>query len=253
MTPRPPSDIYVAWADTRNGGSGDIYAQRLNALGAHIWLPNGVPACLAAGVQSGPRLVGDGGGGLILEWRDYRAGSTADVYAQRVRSDGTAAWTTNGVAISTAANAQLNHAMLPDGNGGAYFAWEDHRVGGALGEHHIYCQRVDSTGTLSPPTSVQDRSPSLEALQLGAPIPNPTGDMIRIPLQLRSGSAVEVHVYDVRGKDVWSRASTRFEAGETMMTVPGVDYAGRPLPQGVYFVRARADGLAVARKFMILR
>jgi hypothetical protein len=253
VIPAGAGGVYVAWADARNGNPGDIYAQRIDALGVSIWAPNGVPVCLAAGVQSGPKIVSDNAGGLIVGWKDYRAGSTADIYAQRVRPNGAVAWTSNGVAISTAANAQLDHTMLPDGLGGAFFAWEDHRQGGALGEHHIYCQRADSTGILSTPTAVQDRSPSLSGLQLGAPIPNPTGDVVRVPLQLQSDSAVEVRVYDVRGKEVWSRGVASFKAGETMITVPGIDRAGRSLPQGVYFVTAKSNGNVVTQKFTIVR
>src|SRR5437867_3413735 len=70
------------------------------------WVPNGVPLCTAEGVQTRPRIVSDGLGGVIVAWsdsRDYDADSYGnnDVYAQRVTAEGVIpeGWPANGVSV----------------------------------------------------------------------------------------------------------------------------------------------------------
>lgn len=77
----------IAWADTRNG-NGDIYAQRLDASGAHEWAENGVAICTAGDEQGSLDVVPDGSGGVVIVWGDRRNGGNSDIYAQRVNSGG---------------------------------------------------------------------------------------------------------------------------------------------------------------------
>jgi hypothetical protein len=76
----------VTWYDWRNMNY-DIYAQRVNALGAVQWAANGVPLCTAAGSQSSPTIVPDGAGGAIVTWEDSRSGDM-DAYVQSVDAHG---------------------------------------------------------------------------------------------------------------------------------------------------------------------
>jgi hypothetical protein len=98
----------------------------------------------ASGEQAYPVAVADGAGGVIAAWWDARGGDR-DVYAQRLNGLGAPLWTTNGKLVGGGAFDQLLPALLADGSGGAFFAWEDHRVGGATGMD-IYAQRVDANG-----------------------------------------------------------------------------------------------------------
>src|SRR5665213_1904979 len=58
------------WVDTRNGGTQDIYAQRIDANGSLQWNVDGVAICNALSDQYSPRLVSDGAGGAIIAWYD---------------------------------------------------------------------------------------------------------------------------------------------------------------------------------------
>jgi hypothetical protein len=77
----------IAWLDTRDESNGDVYAQLLDASGERQWLPEGVPVCRAAGIQTNLAACPDTTGGAIVAWTDYRNGN-ADVYAQRVTGHG---------------------------------------------------------------------------------------------------------------------------------------------------------------------
>src|SRR5262245_12944854 len=65
----------VTWHDRRSP-SNDIYAQRVNAAGAPLWIPDGVLLCGAGGDQLSPTIASDGGGGAIVTWYDNRSANT---------------------------------------------------------------------------------------------------------------------------------------------------------------------------------
>jgi hypothetical protein len=103
-----------------------------------------VPLCTAASSQDQPVIVSDGAGGAIAAWKDYRSGSSYDIYAQRVNGAGVPLWTADGVALCTAAGDQDFPTIVSDGAGGAIVTWEDDRGGDSNWD--IYAQRVNAAG-----------------------------------------------------------------------------------------------------------
>jgi hypothetical protein len=140
VAPDGAGGAIIAWWDYR-GSTYDIYAQRVSGTGAVQWTVDGAALCTASGIQYLPQLVSDGSGGAIVTWLDHRGG-TYDVYAQRVNGAGAVQWTTNGVAICTAAMNQLYPKIADDGAGGAIVSWQDSRGG----SYDIYAQRVNASG-----------------------------------------------------------------------------------------------------------
>ncbi|MEW5676412.1 T9SS type A sorting domain-containing protein [Flavobacterium enshiense] len=138
----------ITWSDLRNSAtsaSSDIYAQRVNSNGIVQWTNNGIAICNSINGQNSSILVSDNNGGAIITWEDRRtSANSADLYAQRINSNGIVQWTTNGVPISATAYNQWYQEIIPDGNGGAIIAWADYRNGTNNGD--IYAQRINSTG-----------------------------------------------------------------------------------------------------------
>jgi len=130
----------ITWQDGRSGNY-DIYAQRINNAGVPEWTANGVTVCAAAFTQYATQIVSDSSGGAIITWQDYRSGNY-DIYAQRINSAGATQWTTNGVAVCTAANFQGSPQLVSDGSGGAIITWGDLRSG----NYDIYAQRINNAG-----------------------------------------------------------------------------------------------------------
>ncbi|MBI5709369.1 MAG: hypothetical protein HZC42_03570 [Candidatus Eisenbacteria bacterium] len=76
-TPSIASDLsggaLVTWVDYRNVATApDIYVQRIYPGGGLLWGSNGTAICTAASTQAEPQVVGDGGGGGLIVWGDYR-------------------------------------------------------------------------------------------------------------------------------------------------------------------------------------
>ncbi len=135
----------MTWWDYRSSSNGDIYAQRVYPDGTAAWTTDGVSLSVAAGNQRNPEIVSDGAGGAIVTWGDLRSGSHYDIYAQRVYSDGTTAWATDGVSLCVDSGPKEYPKIVSDGTGGAIVTWIDFR---SYSHYDIYAQRVDQDGNL---------------------------------------------------------------------------------------------------------
>lgn len=134
--------VIVAWEDGR-GANYDIYAQRLNADGVPQWTTDGVVVNNAAGDQFDPTIATDGLGGAIIAWIDYRAGSTSDIWCQRLNSAGVKQWFPNGNSIVNATGDQDSPAIVTDGQNGIWATWVDRRN---ASNYDLYYRRVAANG-----------------------------------------------------------------------------------------------------------
>ena len=142
--------VIVAWTDYRSDGQGDIYAQRISASGAPQWTANGVAICTTIDVQQYPKIVSDGAGGAIVTWRSGAANGW-DIYARRIKADGTVLWAATGVALSsyTPNTTSSGPTFVSDGLGGAIATWYDVRSVGTFWDYvDIRAQRIDATGAV---------------------------------------------------------------------------------------------------------
>ncbi len=135
----------IVWHDQRAGVSQyDIYAQRVNAMGATLWTANGIVICNAVNIQTEPWIISDNAGGAIMAWRDTRNNpADVDVYAQRVNGSGVVQWQANGRSVCLTAGSQVLVRMCTDGAGGAIITWTDLRSGT---NYDIYAQRMSAAG-----------------------------------------------------------------------------------------------------------
>jgi len=135
----------IIWNDER-GGMADIYAQKVSIItGAGLWGGNGTVICNAIDGQWDYQLVGDGIGGAIITWEDYRNGMAGmgDIYAQRVdATTGAGLWGPNGTLICNATGNQGIPQVIIDEEGDAVITWEDRRNLYVSGRD-IYAQKVD--------------------------------------------------------------------------------------------------------------
>lgn len=155
----------VGWQEAGAGTGEDIHAQSVDSLGTPLWALGGVTVCDAPNDQMELRGTADGSGGMILAWRDERAGSTSDIYAQRIAADGSALWSAGGQLVCGAPDYQFQPAPVSTGDGGAIIAWADARAGFNMSRQDVYAQRVANNGV---PVWQQDGVPvRVAALHVG--------------------------------------------------------------------------------------
>jgi hypothetical protein len=249
----------IIWQDQGNNGNTDIVAQRVDADGVLQWGFTGAELCGAQHDQFSPSAVTDGAGGAIVTWQDNRSGSNmvADIYVQRVNGSGIVQWTSDGVAISTADDAQTLPTLVDDGAGGAIITWSDNRGG----PPHIYAQRVNSAGValwttdgvLLGPAFGNDDAPQTATDGAGGAIvawthnPVGTGAGIYAPRVSPSGGVQ----WTIGGTIVCDVADTQFQPqiisdGAGGAIIGWVDFPGiEPSDMDVYAQRVNGSGAGV--------
>jgi hypothetical protein len=145
----PDDDRYlVIWPDDRDNTSQgrNVYGRQVGGGGA---LFTEFAISSAAGNQSAPAVTyGSGPGNYVASWEDTRnAGTTPDIYAQRVSSSGvlvdTTANTNDPLFVYSGNQESPAVAWSSDGMSGLV-AWEDGRNGESF---HIYALRLTATAS----------------------------------------------------------------------------------------------------------
>jgi hypothetical protein len=190
MAPDGLGGAILAWQDAIGTGS-DVLAQRLAHQGYVQWGGTGVLMSSAEGDQREPAVMSDGAGGAIVAWSETR-GASYDVYAQKIRADGTTAWASDGVGVCAASNGQSYPVLVGDGAGGAIVAWEDARSVNYVPD--IYAQRIDAGGA---PLWATD----------GVPICSASGDQWspRIAGDLAGGAYLAWTDHRTGGNDIYAQ------------------------------------------------
>jgi len=90
------------------------------------------------------------------------------------------------------------------------------------------------------------------AFRVAGPWPNPARGGVRLAVRLEAAADAEISVFDLAGRRVRTLASGRWEAGERAVEWDLSDAAGRPVPTGLYLVRARIGDRLVVRRLTVL-
>jgi len=137
--------IIAAWQ--KDGG---IYAQRVDSSGQVKWQRGGILICQCPS-GSGFDLQSDGQGGAVITWND-RSGISDDhdattyfdpvpFRAQRLSAGGELLWS------NTLVSAGRKWQVVPDGTGGAIFAWDDYKTYyKGLHDDYLRLQRIAPDG-----------------------------------------------------------------------------------------------------------
>jgi len=133
---------FIVWRDDRDGTNSDIYAQHLDGNGKPLWAVNGIKVADTSGHY--PRIVRDGGDGVIVAWLDQR--SDLAIYAQRINAAGVAQWSVNGIVLDTPSTKSRDQLrLIEDGVGGAIATWS---LDFGAGDYDVYAQRINAAGNV---------------------------------------------------------------------------------------------------------
>lgn len=137
----------IAWVDPRTSLTTefDIYCQKLSPTGTPLWTINGIPVCKERFTQQYPDIYPDAYGGAFITWNDKRDSIQYDLFAQRIRPNGSIAGPNNGISICSAPTDQYRPIMTRDMKTGVIITWYDFRNGPVSPFNiDIYAQRLDS-------------------------------------------------------------------------------------------------------------
>jgi len=139
----------ILWLDTRNDPVQnllyDVYAQKINSSGTRQWNPqDGVAVCSEPSRQLEARINADGAGGAICAWMDERNGNEdpwTNIYAQKINSNGSMAWTADGVPVCEATGKQYDPLVRAAATY-SMIVWGDDRSG----SNGIWHQKLNASG-----------------------------------------------------------------------------------------------------------
>jgi hypothetical protein len=165
IIPDGSGGVIVAWQDFRSTTDEDVYALRVTGSGTVYpgWSTNGVAVSARAGSdQRVPLLVGDGTGGAVVTWTDYRHPAPF-VFCTRVTATGDVVWVpeNDGMRLCLSTASQQHPQVCSDGEGGLIAVWEDSRGS----DTDLYAQHVTFDGRYA------------YSLHFGKPICTATGDI----------------------------------------------------------------------------
>ena len=85
-------------------------------------------------------------------------------------------------------------------------------------------------------------------LALAPPWPQPAAGMVRTRVSLSRGSRVRVEILDLAGREVRALGEFDWPAGVRDVAWDARDSRGRPVPPGLYLMRARAREVSVSQR-----
>jgi len=104
----------------------------------------------------------------------------------------------------------------------------------------------DATVSMSDPAGASTTSPALGSLRWGAVAPNPFQKSVDLELFSDRAGPAAVDVYDVGGHRVAKLFTGKIGAVMPRLRWDGLDRRGRPVPPGVYLVKAEVGSETVA-------
>ncbi len=94
---------------------------------------------------------------------------------------------------------------------------------------------------------------ALPAVGLSPPWPNPASSSVKIRMEIRRQTTVELGVYDTRGRLLRRWATVASGPGSYVHEWDGRDHAGHLAPDGLYLIRAHTSGSVATRRVLLSR
>jgi len=222
--------IFCAWSDYYNY----IYAQKMNDEGTQLWQYGGVLIASSADELQLDHAVQLSSGHIAVVFTEQLPGVSDEyVKAQALDTLGTCMWDTSNVYVSSVASGKSRVRMIGDTEGGIIAVWQDYR--NAAYSADIFAQRVD------PDVAVEENDCDRVSSMFLSLMPNPCTRILNIQYHVLQEENIHVAVYDITGCLVRRLHVGSSGAGVHELVWDLQSDAGRPVPNGVYFVRAWND------------
>lgn len=125
---------------------------------------------------------------------------------------------------------------------------------------YLAMKSTDESGNWSPMSNVMTRpgqttgvDPPTFAASFSSPWPNPARQSVQWTYSLPRAAQVQVDVFDVTGRRVYTVASGERGAGTGDLSWDLRDDGGHPVDAGLYFVKARVGSVESTKRLIVLR
>jgi hypothetical protein len=168
-----------------------ILAQKLDQNGNELWQSGGIRVSNSSDWQNYPIAIGDGAGGAIIAWNDYRDLQFYGLFVQRIDCHGDLVWSDSGLSLCDVPSDKQDTKLALDCDGNVFVVWADYR---SHEDMDIYLQKISPSGTLlfsneGLPVSV------LEGDQYKPEIVSDIGDGVYVTWEDRRGTWPHCDIY----------------------------------------------------------
>ncbi len=122
---------------------------------------------------------------------------------------------------------------------------------------HVLAVSLDGTVTLiegDPSEKIETSENTIPIKNsLLAPFPNPFNSTTKIRYTLKDPQDVEIAIYDITGREVYSSQVKNQGSGYHEINWQGCSKSGQSLPSGLYFVKLESKTLTATSKVMLLK
>lgn len=249
VTGTPDGGAVVAWTSFDTGG---IVLQKLDAAGDPLWGEDGVGLTTPTGFFFLADLHADADGNVVVSGSAQLSTFDRQLWAQKLDGDGAPLWGEDPVEVFDGSDGALQFgyfpSFVPDGEGGAVFAW--YQVGG-IGEARVRVQRVLDDGALAFGQNGVDVGAGTD-VERGAPsaaFDATTGDVYVLwPQEQQVGTERTYGVAAQRITEAGARAWG--DAGVTLVPMGDVQASqavALPAPDGAFFAWSLGSAPAPSR------
>ncbi|MBC7224284.1 MAG: hypothetical protein H5T59_08445, partial [Anaerolineae bacterium] len=143
----PAGQVYVVWFATEGTyeDPGVLMAQQFQADGQRQWNDDQMVSPMAVDWRAFPAVAVDSAGVATVVWVDASQEGAWDLYAQRLRPDGSQAWAEDVEVSALASDAwQAEPAVAAAPDGDAVVVWKDNRI--VRGSTDVFAQRFGADG-----------------------------------------------------------------------------------------------------------
>ncbi|MEP7027388.1 MAG: hypothetical protein ABI960_02225 [Candidatus Eisenbacteria bacterium] len=216
-------------------GANDLFVMRIAADAALAagWPSGGFRVTFDGEFKQTPLMTTDGEGGVYLLWSTANA-----LMAQRRLPNGTypLEWPPGGLRLASGIDGLAFPRSAPASAGRILASWATSSASGDDRDSRILLVRGD--GQMGATVDVGARPGARLALSAA---PNPSAGVTRFGFNLSVPSDLELSVFDLAGRLVWTRGESAVVAGAVQWTWSGLDARGVGLPRGLYFARLRTN------------
>ncbi|MDD4050488.1 MAG: FlgD immunoglobulin-like domain containing protein [candidate division Zixibacteria bacterium] len=239
-----PEGGYMAFGDRGYNPpeNDDFWLLRLDTLGDTLWSKRyRNPAD-----NSGYGLDQTADGGFVMTGDMYRNGGLdpKDIYVIRTDANGDTLWTkTIG-----GDRYEYSYCIKQTFDGGYIIAGRTNSYGAGDFDFYVVKLAPDNPSAVDDAEEIRPTS-----FSLSANYPNPFNPGTTIEYMLDRRAHVKIEIFNILGQAVRTLVDETKPAGSYQTEWDGADDSGRPVPTGVYLYRMQTDGLAQAKKMLLLK
>ncbi|HEX37579.1 MAG TPA: T9SS type A sorting domain-containing protein [Candidatus Cloacimonetes bacterium] len=237
-------NIYLVWEDFRNGVDFNVFGQAFeSSTGTMLWNADAVPIVDITNDQSNPAIafIDDV---MFIPWQDFRNGSNADIYSQKVTVTGSLEWI-DDLAICTAIKNQSGPLSVPFDDNFACCIWQDARSSGKADIYNIYAQKVEINEV-----SIDDE-PGHQDLIFIHHYPNPISENVQFHIAEHAIlPGTQLQIYNLKGQLVYS---SELNSANSNYTWNLYDKDNKKVKNGVYFYKLSGQEIDQVSKLLIIR